>query len=234
MPAPLRAFVLLVPLTVGCSGSSTAPAPPPSPRRLAGLPISLTVDQRTTTPIPGSHDEVLLTVDDITRGQVMASLSRADGRTVLAPRSLQPGESAEFVLDDVQYLLHLKELRQSLVGTDAASFEISIGGTTELSEAEKIERLIAAVESLQGAEFLRNGTGHSPQEAAAHLQQKRRATAARVTTARAFVDEVASKSSITGEEYQIRLPDGRTVTARTFFDERLAELESTRSSPAKE
>ncbi|HJW72171.1 MAG TPA: DUF5329 family protein, partial [Geothrix sp.] len=40
------------------------------------------------------------------------------------------------------------------------------------TEAQKIEALIQGVASLQGAAFIRNGSEHTPREAADHLRLK--------------------------------------------------------------
>src|SRR5687768_6763203 len=41
-----------------------------------------------------------------------------------------------------------------------------------MTEAQKIEALIASIEQLQGAVFIRNGTEHDAAKAAAHLRRK--------------------------------------------------------------
>lgn len=221
-------------LMAGCTAGTSVPAVKavPPPQQLSGLPAVMTVAQRSTTTVPGTDDKLLLTVDDITRGQVMTSLSRADGQPVLAPRSMRSGESARFEFGGSEYVLTLKALDQSLVGVDRATVAIDAPGTNGLSESEKIDRLISAVESLEGAVFVRNGSEHAPREAAEHLRQKRQAAASRTTRAGDFIDQVASKSSLTGEEYRIRLPDGESVSAREFLHERLRELDAAEGAEA--
>jgi hypothetical protein len=97
-----------------------------------------------------------------------------------------------------------------------------------LTEAEKIERLIAAVELLTDAKFVRNGSEHSAEEAAKHLRQKLGAGGDKITTAELFIEHIASKSSFSGKPYEIRFADGRTMPAGDFFR---AELEKLEKSP---
>jgi hypothetical protein len=67
-----------------------------------------------------------------------------------------------------------------------------------LTESQKIERLIAAVESAKEAVFIRNGTEYSAQDAAGHLRRKLDAAKGKITTASQFIEHIASKSSMRG------------------------------------
>ncbi|MDR2813720.1 MAG: DUF5329 domain-containing protein, partial [Prevotellaceae bacterium] len=82
-----------------------------------------------------------------------------------------------------------------------------------LTEREKIERLIAAVEQLKEAEFIRGGSAYSAEKAAAHLRAKLGKAGNRVATAQDFIDGVASTSYLTGKPYYIRFKDGRQITS---------------------
>ncbi len=97
------------------------------------------------------------------------------------------------------------------------------GGTTPL-EARKIEYLIAAIETLPNAQFIRNGTAYDAQGAADHLRLKLQNAGARVATAEDFIRVCASVSSISGLPYQIRFADGSTVTSETFLRQKLLEF----------
>jgi hypothetical protein len=94
-----------------------------------------------------------------------------------------------------------------------------------LSEAAKIQALIAAVEKLPGAVFIRNGTEYDAAQAAAHLRRKLDYAGRRVRTAEQFIDKLATGSSMTGKPYKIRYADGRTVESAAFFREQLRKLE---------
>jgi Family of unknown function (DUF5329) len=89
-------------------------------------------------------------------------------------------------------------------------------------ERQKINYLIASVETLQGAQFVRNGKSYDAKAAADHLRLKLRAAGSRVTSADDFIRLCASVSSITGLPYQIRFSDGRTVTSEEYLRQQLA------------
>jgi hypothetical protein len=94
-----------------------------------------------------------------------------------------------------------------------------------LTEARKIDSLIAHVRALEGAVFIRNGREHTAGDAAKHLQLKRDKAGERCDTAEEFIRVCASFSSRSGEAYLIRFADGRTRTAEDVLRERLAALE---------
>jgi hypothetical protein len=91
-------------------------------------------------------------------------------------------------------------------------------------EEKKIDHLIASIESLQNAQFIRNGVAYEAKAAAAHLRLKRRMAGSRVATAEDFIRLCASVSSMSGTPYQIRFSDGRVVSSETFLRQRLAEF----------
>jgi len=95
-----------------------------------------------------------------------------------------------------------------------------------LSEAQKIQALIASVEQLDGAVFIRNGTEHDAAKAAAHLRRKLGYAGKRVQTAEQFIDHLATGSSMTGKPYRIRFKDGHSVESAVYFREQLRRLES--------
>jgi hypothetical protein len=98
------------------------------------------------------------------------------------------------------------------------------------SEAAKIRHLIGSVEALQGVTFIRNGGEYDAKKAADHLRLKLRMAGDRVKTAEDFIRLCASKSSISGEAYRMRFPDGTTMNAEVFFRKRLKGLTADTSS----
>ncbi len=84
-------------------------------------------------------------------------------------------------------------------------------------EAATIEALIAAVEGLSAAEFIRNGRAYTAAEAAEFLRRKWRMKASAVASATDFIDRVASYSDTTGRPYRIRLADGREIPSSLFL-----------------
>jgi Family of unknown function (DUF5329) len=93
-------------------------------------------------------------------------------------------------------------------------------------EKKKIEFLISSVENLKGAKFIRNGSEYDGKKAAEHLRMKLQ-NALVVQTADDFIRLCASKSSITGKPYMIRLPDGKTIKSEEYFREKLKKYNST-------
>ncbi len=97
-----------------------------------------------------------------------------------------------------------------------------------IPEAQKIEALIQAVADLQGAVFIRNGTEHTPKEAADHLRLKWKNAGRRVETAPEFIQYCATGSSLSGRPYEIRLQGGRTVPTRDWLWTELKRMEASR------
>src|ERR1700676_1087030 len=106
-------------------------------------------------------------------------------------------------------------------------FLLSIGALTLAQtpisvEEKKIDYLIASIETLQNAQFIRNGVAYEAKAAADHLRLKRRGAGDRAATVDDFIRLCASVSSMSGIPYQIRFSDGRVVASETFLRERLA------------
>ncbi len=85
------------------------------------------------------------------------------------------------------------------------------------SERRIIERLIAAVEQLPDAAFIRNGRSYDAAVAVRFLRGKWRARKLKVRSAEDFIEQVASRSSTTGRTYRIRFADGRETELAQFF-----------------
>jgi hypothetical protein len=92
-------------------------------------------------------------------------------------------------------------------------------------EKLKIESLIKQVAALKDATFIRNGSGYNATTAITFLQLKWQANAAKVKTARDFIDNIASMSGA-GKPYLIRLKDGRELIGRDFLLGELSKLET--------
>jgi hypothetical protein len=89
------------------------------------------------------------------------------------------------------------------------------------AETAKIRYLIVSVETLEGAQFLRNGNPYDARAAADHLRLKLKTAGDRVKTADDFIRLCGSQSSLSGEKYRIRFADGTIVDAEVFFRNRL-------------
>ncbi|HRP27333.1 MAG TPA: DUF5329 family protein [Burkholderiaceae bacterium] len=110
----------------------------------------------------------------------------------------------------------------------AASLLAAAGGVRAAPdgiEAARIERLIHFVETRKDMVFVRNGKDHSSGEAALFLRAKYAKMGGHVTTAAQFIDQIASRSSTTGEIYKVRFADGRLVPAGKVLREELARID---------
>lgn len=94
-----------------------------------------------------------------------------------------------------------------------------------VSENEKIAELLNAIGTSQ-VTFIRSGKEYTGAQAKDHLQMKLENAGARVTTADDFITYIASKSSLSGKPYYIRLSDNTTQEAEKWLHERLAEIEA--------
>jgi hypothetical protein len=192
--------------------------------------------QRSQIDVPGTSGAVKLSIGDITKRQVQTSVLN-DKEVLLQPVSLAQGKQKTFEYQKRRYELTLVELSNALIGEDFATFQLAEATVAEaaaaspLTEGQKIDRLIARVESLEGAKFIRNGTEHSPGDAAKHLREKRDYAGDKLKTAEEFIEQIGSRSSLTGEEYTIRFADGRVVKAGEFLREDLKKLAPKAPSP---
>ena len=104
----------------------------------------------------------------------------------------------------------------------SAAVATAAPGKQSTMQAE-VKHLLTFVD-LSNCQFNRNDTWHDGKEARAHLESKYTYLVKRNATGSAedFIINAATKSSLSGREYQIRCPDGKTLpTARWLSDELL-------------
>ncbi len=92
-------------------------------------------------------------------------------------------------------------------------------------ETKKIEALIAHVEELADAKFVRNGIEYDAKTAGAFLRGKWDANKSKIKTAKDFIEHAASVSSTTGKPYLIRFKDGKDVKSGEYLAEQLKTIE---------
>ena len=92
-------------------------------------------------------------------------------------------------------------------------------------EQTRIEKLIQYIESQKGMKFIRNGSEYNCEEAGRFLRGKLDSMGDKVTTAREFIEHIASRSSMSGRAYQVRFADGRIVPSAQFLGDELMRIE---------
>jgi hypothetical protein len=217
----------------------------PAAAVLTSLPRTVTLKQRRTTPIesglpasitsPKPPPPLSITLGDITRGLVELTVINEKNQPLAGPVVAREGTVIPFTLQGHDFTLKLDAFTLHTLGTDEATVTISAAtaaniaiqptASAALTERQKIDKLLETVASLDGAVFIRNGSEHSPAAAADHLRGKLRSAGSRVTTARQFIDSIASASSSSGQDYTIRLKDGTVITTREYLSGKLRELE---------
>ena len=94
------------------------------------------------------------------------------------------------------------------------------------AEKAKIEALLAHVEKLEGAAFIRNGKEYDPKTAAKFLRGKWEANAKDIQTASDFIAIAATKSSTSGKPYLIRTKGAAETPCADYLTEQLKLLEA--------
>ena len=88
---------------------------------------------------------------------------------------------------------------------------------------EEIELLILSIENSH-CEFIRNGKHYTDVEAAEHLRLKYRRGMKLASSAKNFIDRLASKSSLTGKPYLLACPGSGEQTASSWLQAKLQVL----------
>ncbi len=93
------------------------------------------------------------------------------------------------------------------------------------NSASEIGQLFRALET-SGCSFNRNGTWYNASQASAHLHRKYDYLVKRghARTAESFIDQAATKSSVSGQAYLVRCGNAAPVQSKTWFLARLAEI----------
>lgn len=95
---------------------------------------------------------------------------------------------------------------------------------------DEINALIHAIET-SGCQFMRNGDSHSALEAAEHLRLKYRKGKSYAPTAEAFIENLASKSSLTQTPYYLVTPQGEKTSSGDWLRKQLILLRTATPTP---
>jgi Family of unknown function (DUF5329) len=116
-------------------------------------------------------------------------------------------------------------IRRGFLVSATALLSLRALGAPPPHEQSRIEKLIKFVESQKDMKFIRNGTEYSCADAAKFLRGKMDAMGGEVTSAREFIERIASKSSMSGQPYQVKFADGKTMLASQFLSDELKRIE---------
>ncbi len=94
-----------------------------------------------------------------------------------------------------------------------------------LTERDKIDRMLETL-AASDATFIRNGEEHDGKAAAAHLRGKLTSAGDLIPSARAFIDQLASKSSASGRPYFVRPKGKEPIESGKWFYDLLATIEN--------
>lgn len=167
-----------------------------------------TLVQRRSAVLPGSRDYLTVGIGDITAGQTLLHIARADGGRLVDTTSLRQGEAVRFDYGGELYALVVRRLVNHLIGDDFAELELLPAAR---HEQDRVERLLAHVAAAD-ITFVREGIDHTGAEAAEHLRRKLAAVDATLTLEQ-FIERIGSRSSTTGQEYQVRTAAGTVLAA---------------------
>jgi hypothetical protein len=226
---PLSILWIMLTLLSGCGPTEYTSVPKPAAPIVLDAPVEFTVYQRSTIPLPGSNEKVVITIDDITRGQVMATILWQNGTPIAPTRSVHKKDVVTFTVSNHTYKIKLEQLTNVLVGEDSAVFQLW-PATIEMdkvpSQSGNIETLILSLRQLVGARFIRNGQEHTPDEAIVHMRKKWEWKKSKIKTADDFIRIVGSKSSTSGKPYMIRFSDGTEMKSEEWFSKQLELMKS--------
>ncbi|TGK07517.1 hypothetical protein EHO59_05285 [Leptospira semungkisensis] len=100
----------------------------------------------------------------------------------------------------------------------------SVSSLSAIEPETEIRSLIASLDSCKGCVFIRNGSEHKLDEAKAHLLRKYDSAKSQIKTTEDFIKGIASRSSITGTAYKIKMADGKEIESEKWLFGKLNEL----------
>lgn len=185
--------------------------------------------QRKRDAVPGSNGWLRVHVGDITMGSTLVRVTSADGQTVVAEQLLRERDFVELPLAGARYVLVVEQLVNLLVGDDHVVLRVRpAAGFRPDAIGLLLKRVAASADT-----FVRDGKDHGGGAAAQFLAARLASHRGPEVTLDEFIDVMASKSSKTGEPYEVRRQDGSTVTMQEWLRAALRELE-TAQAPAKD
>jgi hypothetical protein len=101
---------------------------------------------------------------------------------------------------------------------------VSTGSLALAAEAVTNPEITWLLQYMEKAEvkFIRSGKEYTPKEGADHLRTKLSKAGGKVKTAEDFIEGIASKSYLNGDEYLVKFADGKTRPTGPWLKEALA------------
>ena len=206
-------------------------------RRIVAIPAepaipaegeTFSVMQRKRVFVPGTREYLYAVVGDVTAGQVMLTVTTNDGTVLVDQKSLHERDRAEFTMAGTRYAIVVEELKNLLIGDDFVELRFSRASAIK---RDPIAELLMVVKNA-GVKFERDGKTFDGKTAAIHIRKKLDLLAADPGVDQ-FIDEVATKSGMTGQAYLVHLDDGSTKTMREWLREQLKALGGAPEQPGR-
>jgi len=179
----------------------------------------LVVMQRQHKALPGSNGWLKVRVGDVTGGEVLVSMTDADGAVVESSRSMVDKDWIEFALGKQQYVLVLKRIVNRLVGNDHVTFEVVEKARHRPDGIAALMRRVAAASGV----YVRDGHDYPLDLLRYQLRAQLVAYRGQRPSPEQFVAD-ASKPGEDGKPGQVKVADGKIVTVKEWLTAELAEV----------
>jgi ATP-dependent DNA helicase Rep len=118
------------------------------------------------------------------------------------------------------HLDRLRELFGCLLLAALLGFSPGSPADVPASQRPEVEHLIGYLEH-SGCAMVRNGSRHSPGEGASHVRRKYDHFRDRIDSTEAFIELAATRSTLSGREYEVHCPDRPPVSSREWLTREL-------------
>lgn len=103
--------------------------------------------------------------------------------------------------------------------------------STGLAHQQEVQHLLEFVKN-SACSMTRNGANHSAPEAAQHIQSKYHYFKEDIQTTEGFIQLTASRSTLTGQNYQVHCNDQPPLASRDWLMEELYSYRFNKTAPA--
>lgn len=193
---------------------------------------NIMIQQRDYKKIKGNITDITIKLGDITSGRVNVSIT--DKKEINIEQVMESGEILNFDYYGTEYSFEINELINHLIDEDYAELTLreNTGKATQLEKVIEKDSLIAIekkevsieafIDSVEnsGLTFIRNGDEYTSVQAAKHLRKKLK-NSGKVDNISfsEFVNAIASKSSMSGKAYKIKLDNNTEILFSDWIKE---------------